>query len=440
MSPKKDAAALYPGPTEHRRSLLAAFILSGLASQAYAAAPVSPASPANPAAPVAPVGAEPVSFDSSFFPSGSGIRTDLSRFDKAGYVPPGTYRGDVRLNKEWRARAEVVFDDVPGTDITAPCYDAKSLVQYGIDLHKVETDTAHPARKPIPDGTFCGDIGDYIPDATATFDTEDQSLSLSVPQIYTLRSARGYVDPSQWDSGINAGVLQYYSNFYRNSSYGSSSSSAYIGLNASLNLGSWHLDHLGSLNWVSRTGRHYQNSATYIQHDIPAWKSQFVGGDTFTSGNFFDSVRVRGVRLYTDERMLPQSLRGYAPVVRGIAETNAHVVIRQNGYIIYDTTVAPGPFVIDDLYPTGYGGDLDVEITEADGRIRRFSQPYSSVAQLLRPGQQRWDITAGKVNQIGVLDAPYILQGTYHREQCFYRIYWRYRSQRLPFGIDRYCT
>jgi outer membrane usher protein len=415
MSPQKDAAARCLGPTEHRRLLLSALILSGLASPAYGAAPASPAGPASPASPVAPTGAEPVTFESSFFPSGSGISVDLSRFDRAGYVPAGTYRGDVSLNNQWRARTDIVFEDVAGTNATAPCYDAAALTRYGIDLHKVATDAAHPARKQIPDGTFCGNIGDYIPDAAASFDASDQSLSLSVPQIYTLRNARGYVDPSQWDSGINAGVLSYNSNFYRSSSYGATSSTAYLGLNGSLNFGSWHLNHLGSLNWSSRLGKRYQNNATYLQHDIPAWQAQAVAGDTFTSGNFFDSVRVRGVSLYTDDRMLPQSLRGYAPVVRGIADTNAHVVIRQNGYIIYDTTVAPGPFVIDDLYPTGYGGDLDVEVTEADGRVRRFSQPYAAVAQLLRPGQQRWSFTAGKVKQASLLDGPTIVQGTYQR-------------------------
>jgi hypothetical protein len=40
--------------------------------------------------------------------------------------------------------------------------------------------------------------------------------------------------------------------------------------------------------------------------------------------------------------MLPDSQKGYAPVVRGIARTNAQVVVRQNGYIIYQTYVAPG--------------------------------------------------------------------------------------------------
>lgn len=70
--------------------------------------------------------------------------------------------------------------------------------------------------------------------------------------------------------------------------------------------------------------------------------------------------------------MLPQSRRGYAPDIRGIARTNAVVTVRQNDRIIYETTVPPGAFVIEDLYPTGYGGNLDVKVTEADGSVQSF--------------------------------------------------------------------
>src|SRR2546427_6992467 len=91
-----------------------------------------------------------------------------------------------------------------------------------------------------------------------------------------------------------------------------------------------------------------------------------------------DSTSFRGIRLNSDDRMLPDSQRGYAPVVRGVANTNARVTITQNGIKLYETTVAPGAFVINDLYPTGYGGDLQVSITEANGAVRSFAVPYAA--------------------------------------------------------------
>lgn len=390
-----------------RRALLPTLLLSALAQQAHAADPAAAIEPS--------ATADPVSFETSFFSTGKGPKVDLSRFEKGGVVLPGTYRGDIRVNNTWQARTDLVLAAVPGKDSAQPCYTSAMLISIGVDLKKVLTQTENPKLKKIPEGQFCGPIGDYIPGATDDFDLGTQELSLSVPQIYTNAAVRGYVDPSQWDAGISAGVLSYNTNLYRSTNHGQSQTSGYVGLNASLKLGSWHAYTLGSLSWTERGGKHYQNTATYVEHDIPSLQAQFVAGDTFTSGDLFESVRVRGMRLYSDDRMLPQSMRGYAPIVRGIAQTNAHVVIRQRGYIIYDANVAPGPFAIEDLYPTGYGGDLDVEVTEADGRVQRFSVPFSSVAQLLRPGQNRWSVTAGKVEQLNLLDAPYVVQGTFQR-------------------------
>lgn len=39
--------------------------------------------------------------------------------------------------------------------------------------------------------------------------------------------------------------------------------------------------------------------------------------------------------------MLPDSQKGFAPTIRGIARTNAQVTVRQNGYVLYQTYVTP---------------------------------------------------------------------------------------------------
>ena len=160
---------------------------------------------------------------------------------------------------------------------------------------------------------------------------------------------------------------------------------SYLGLDGGVNLGDWRLRHQGGQAWASRSSHlPYQATATYLQRAVSAWQSQLTVGDSFSSGQILDGVRVRGVTLATDNRMLAPSQQGYAPQVRGVADSNATVTVRQNGYTLYETTVAPGPFVIDDLYPTGYGGDLDVSVTEVDGRRSTFVVPYSVAPQLLR--------------------------------------------------------
>ncbi|NYA16578.1 fimbria/pilus outer membrane usher protein, partial [Serratia fonticola] len=70
-------------------------------------------------------------------------------------------------------------------------------------------------------------------------------------------------------------------------------------------------------------------------------------------------------------------------------------------------------FLINDLYPTGYGGDLEVSVRESDGTEQTFSVPYASVAQLLRPGASRYSITAGEVRSDNLREKPALYQATY---------------------------
>jgi outer membrane usher protein FimD/PapC len=72
------------------------------------------------------------------------------------------------------------------------------------------------------------------------------------------------------------------------------------------------------------------------------------------------------------------------------------VVVRQNGYVIYQNTVAPGAFEINDLYPTGSSGDLQVTVKETDGSERHFVVPYASVPVLQREKHLRYSVTAGR--------------------------------------------
>lgn len=91
--------------------------------------------------------------------------------------------------------------------------------------------------------------------------------------------------------------------------------------------------------------------------------------------------------------MLPDSLKGFAPTVRGIAKSNAQVTIKQNNYVLYQTYVAPGAFAIDDLFPTSSSGDLTVEIKEKDGSLTTYTVPYSAVPLLQREGRIKYALT-----------------------------------------------
>ncbi|SUC40391.1 fimbrial outer membrane usher protein [Proteus mirabilis] len=66
--------------------------------------------------------------------------------------------------------------------------------------------------------------------------------------------------------------------------------------------------------------------------------------------------------------MLPDSMRGFAPTIKGIANSNAIVTVKQNGFVIYQISVPPGAFEIKDLYATSSSGNLDVTIKENNGK------------------------------------------------------------------------
>src|SRR3546814_21154352 len=98
-----------------------------------------------------------------------------------------------------------------------------------------------------------------------------------------------------------------------------------------------------------------------------------------------------------------------------MADSNSQVIVSQNGSVIYQTTVGPAPFTIDDLYATGYGGDFEVSVTEANGRVHTFSVPYASVPQLLRPGVIRFSVAAGQLRDESIEHKPNAVQDTMTR-------------------------
>ncbi|PVZ77548.1 fimbrial assembly protein, partial [Serratia sp. S1B] len=119
-----------------------------------------------------------------------------------------------------------------------------------------------------------------------------------------------------------------------------------------------------------------------------------------------------GAQLASDDDMIPNSLKGYAPVIRGIARTNAQVIIRQNGNVIYQDFVSPGSFEINDLYPTGGSGDLQVTIKESDGSEQHLVVPFASLPVLRREGQFKYSLTGGQYRSYdGGVDKTLMGQG-----------------------------
>ncbi len=350
-------------------------------------------------------------FDRSMLSGSAKSAADLARFEHGNPVLPGVYNLDVYVNGNWVGRLDVRFAASTPNAGAEPCITTELLARMGL----APTDAHSPGARHLQAGHACVRLSDLIPDAKLSLDLANLRLAASIPQAYVGQMPRGYVNPAAWDPGVTAFLLNYNFNGYHTTSAGQGQTSGYLGLRAGLNVGRWQLRQDSTVTWQSGTAglrgqRHWHNIDAYAQRALPKWRAKLTVGDTFTDGAVFDSFGLRGVQLASDDQMLPPSLRGYAPVVRGVASTNAKVTVRQNGVQIYEATVAPGPFVITDLYPTGYGGDLEVTVTEADGRQHSFSVPYASVAQLLRPGVTRFDLAAGQLRDNFLQDSPRVVQ------------------------------
>ncbi|MFZ5177141.1 fimbria/pilus outer membrane usher protein [Enterobacter kobei] len=355
--------------------------------------------------------ADNVTFDPIFLNPGAISKANLKRFEKGAAALPGTYSADVYINDMALGNEQITFRE--SADGTVDLCVTPSL------LRKINFNTrelpAQTVRLIEQKSSECSVLTTLLPDVTANYDSGTQRLDLAIPQAYLQNVDNGYVSPQLWDQGVNALMLGYQSNFYSSSSSGRRTDSAYVGLNAGLNIGPWRLRHNGSYNWMQNTGSTYQRNNTYVERDITAISGRLIIGENNTSGKVFDSVPYRGVEVKDEERMRPNSERGYAPEVRGIARTNARVTVRQNGQIIREETVAPGAFNINDLYPNGYGGDLNVTVAEADGSIQQFNVAYAAVSQLLRPGAHHYDMVVGEFNDIRATKRRPLYQATYKR-------------------------
>ncbi|WP_146171502.1 fimbria/pilus outer membrane usher protein [Luteibacter sp. OK325] len=389
-----------------RRPLAVALALLGPAAVEAAAIDPAGLDPAiDPATPQA-------TFNADFIHS-SGGAIDLSRFERGNVTLAGIYRPNVLVNGEpIPGTREVAFRQVADSESAQPCFDRAMLLRFGLDTEKLKARTAGDGSvHSLGEAPFCGHLENYVPGATVDFDDGEQILHVTLPQAFLRSRARGYVSPEFWDQGEQAFMLNYNANTFQVRRNGQRSTDSYVSLNAGANLGGWRFRQAGSLSLRDGSNR-WQNTQVYAQHDLTDARAQLTVGEAYTSGDILDSVRVRGVGIVSDQRMLPASQRGYAPVIRGVAESNAQVTVRQNGYVIHSTTVAPGAFQIDDLYPTGYGSDLQVTITEADGRTKTIMIPYTAVPQMLREGTARFGLWAGQVEESNLPDTPFIFQGT----------------------------
>lgn len=330
---------------------------------------------------------EYVEFDPGFiYGNKEKSEVDVSRFSYGNPIPAGKYIADIYLNEQLRGRANITFIETKTQKDSVLCATPDLMVLLDLKDEAIKKDDSLSA---------CELFSQKIPSAKVNFNISDLQLNIDIPQAFIVQHPRGYISPAQWQDGVPALFVRYDATHYRYNNSDFNSDQTYLSIDSGISLSGWTFRHRGSQSW-EKNRQSYQSISSYAQHDVASMRGQLTLGDFYTSGVLMESVAVRGGQLASDDRMLASSLRGYAPVVRGVADTNALVQIRQNGNLLREVSVPAGPFVIDDLFPTGYGGDIDVEILEANGERRAFTIPYTAAAQLIRPGYSRYLVAAGR--------------------------------------------
>ncbi|ERT11666.1 fimbria/pilus outer membrane usher protein [Photorhabdus temperata] len=317
---------------------------------------------------------------------GSPEDIDLSIFTQDDQ-PPGIYWVDIYLNKDKIDTRNVNFIMV--NNKLLPKLTIQQLQDMGVKIN-----TFSELISLLPE-TELSDLGQYIPSASTAFNFGQQRLDISIPQAALNNQARGYVSPELWQQGLTSLLINYNysgSNTWQDNPSGSTQTN-YLNLRTGANWQAWRLRNYST--YTSRD-KSWKSINTYLQRDIHPLKGQLTLGDSFTSSYIFDGVQFRGLQLASDDNMLPDSLKGFAPTIRGIAQSNAQVTIKQSGYIIYQTYVSPGPFIINDLFPTTTSGNLEVIIKEADGQEHRSIQSFSTIPIMLREEGIQYSITLGQ--------------------------------------------
>ncbi|WP_227614481.1 fimbria/pilus outer membrane usher protein [Acinetobacter sp. 'aerobic (ED)'] len=337
-------------------------------------------------------------FDSTLF-RGQSIDSSnlLERLNKKQNVLPGNYKVDVYLNNQFIQRIQLDFNDTEYG--VKPCFSSDIIELLGLQKSYIEIASMLEAQK------SCFYIQENIKDSEVNLDLSNLRLNISIPQAAILHIPRGYVNPAEWSKGESIGFINYNTNFYHNSfktgDNNFSQESAYLSLNGGVNFGKLQYHQQSNLSYNQGQGTTWNNIRSYFTYPLKSIYSQASLGQVYSSGQFFSGLSFDGLSLTSDDRMLPESVRGYAPVVQGVAQTNAKVSILQNGKEIYQTTVAPGSFKITDLYPTNYNGDLTVLVQEVDGTVNQFKVPFSAIPESLRANTYRYNLNIGRTKDIG---------------------------------------
>lgn len=340
--------------------------------------------------------ADNIEFDDYILQSLGFDNIDLSAFAGSNDQFAGEYLADITLNGQRVVRDYSVYFY---TDKESHlCFTEDLMTRLAIKknylsdikekVHEIDAGICYPVE--------------FLDEAVSVeFDSGAQRIDIRMPQKFLGNIDPHWVQPKDRDHGINGVILDYsllweFARYDRGGDKESSSSIRSFGT-AGFNLGQFRFRADYQYSSKIKEGSKLEWNQIYGFTDIASMNAKLYAGELYTRSNSFDSTRIKGVSLYSDEGMMPSYLKGYAPQITGVATSNAVVVLKQYGSIIRTVQVPAGPFVISDL-PSYINGTVDVEIEETNGEIRRYQVDIAHVPFLTRKGGIRYFANIGKLD------------------------------------------
>ena len=363
---------------------------------------------------------EDVEFDLDFLRGKAFRNLSPSEVKRLGSVRPGDVAADIYRNGNLMSKTTVRFTEPPDGGNARACITPALFQQLGVKtnfispqgLQLIKT-TASPADNSTTSAA-CLYIDQWLTGATSEFDINELRLDVSIPQAFLTRQNRQSVPPELLTRGENAGFINYNLNNYKAQGF----SSNFLGLNTGINVGGWQVRHTSFLSQNRTTNganttstNQYVAGETYAKRPLIDLKANLALGDVSSNSPIIGSTPIRGVRLSSEENMLPDDERSFRPVIKGVARTNARVRISQNNTVFFEQTVPPGPFEFDDINPISSVGNLTVVIAEADGTQQTFTVPYSAGMGKLNPGSYRYSIATGLYRNFTSTQDTAVVQG-----------------------------
>ncbi|NDJ55798.1 fimbria/pilus outer membrane usher protein [Enterobacteriaceae bacterium 4M9] len=320
---------------------------------------------------------------------------DLTRFSEKDYMMPGVYTFDLILNGHSVRHADFAFierkqaEDKPGN--VEACFSSEDIDALGLTPASLNKLTVWNEGKCFSLTT--------LPGSEMKPDLGEGTLTLSIPQAWLEYQDDAWFPPSRWEDGLPGVIFDYNMNASVTKPDSGDATRYISGTGtAGANAGPWRLRADWQANYA-KTGSDSQRdidwNRIYAYRALRGLQAKLSLGENYFTSDVFESWRYTGVSLNSDDSMLPPRLRGYAPEITGIAKTNARVVVSQQGRVLYETTVASGPFRIQDISDV-VRGTLDVRVEEQDGSSQVFQVETATIPYLTRPGQLRYKLASGK--------------------------------------------